>query len=121
MAKTPSGWRLSFTFQYLLKTSGSRPITKVIHRECQQLDRHLSLSTNSIEKVSNLAGLENLEILSLGRNIIKKLENLEPLAATLQELWISYNILEKLVGSSPIDRACTILKITGAFLLMLPC
>lgn len=60
-------------------------------------DRHLSLSTNNIEKVSNLAGLDNLEVLSLGRNVVKKLENLEPVSASLQELWISYNVLEKLV------------------------
>lgn len=60
--------------------------------------RFLSLSTNGIEKISNLAGLESLQCLSMGRNLIKKLEGLEPVAATLEELWLSYNALEKLVS-----------------------
>ena len=85
--------------------------------ESCKLDRHLSLSTNSIEKISNLTGLENLETLSLGRNIIKKLENLDPVAATLRELWISYNILEKLVGFRPMNASCIFLaKIASTFL-----
>ena len=58
--------------------------------------RHLSLSTNNIEKITNLAGLDSLQVLSLGRNQIKKLENLDPLAETLLELWVSYNLLERL-------------------------
>jgi dynein light chain 1 len=62
------------------------------------LARFLSLSTNGIEKISNLAGLESLQCLSMGRNLIKKLEGLEPVAATLEELWLSYNALEKLVS-----------------------
>ncbi|KAK9825895.1 hypothetical protein WJX81_002779 [Elliptochloris bilobata] len=62
--------------------------------------RHLSLSTNNIEKITNLAGLDNLQILSLGRNQIKKLENLDPLAETLQELWVLKRLpnLKKLDG-----------------------
>ncbi|KAK9811713.1 hypothetical protein WJX72_008876 [[Myrmecia] bisecta] len=58
----------------------------------------LSLSTNNIEKISSLSGLDNLQILSLGRNQIKKIENLDSVADTLQELWMSYNLLERLVG-----------------------
>jgi Leucine-rich repeat (LRR) protein len=34
--------------------------------------RHLALSTNNIEKISSLAGMDSLKILSLGRNLIKK-------------------------------------------------
>ena len=34
--------------------------------------RHLALSTNNIEKISSLAGMDALKILSLGRNLIKK-------------------------------------------------
>jgi len=45
-----------------------------------------------------LNGLTKLKILSLGRNQIKKLEALDGVADTLQELWISYNLLEKLVS-----------------------
>ena len=59
--------------------------------------RHLSLSTNNIDKIAALSGLDNLEILSLGRNQLKKIENVEPVAATLQQLWISYNLIDKLV------------------------
>jgi hypothetical protein len=42
--------------------------------------------------------MENLKILSLGRNCIKKIENLDGVADTLEELWMSYNLVEKLVG-----------------------
>ncbi|KAI8898754.1 hypothetical protein BC833DRAFT_588532 [Globomyces pollinis-pini] len=59
---------------------------------------HLSLSTNQIEKISNLNGLANLRILSLGRNSLKKIEGLDAVAETLQELWLSYNMIEKLNG-----------------------
>ena len=59
--------------------------------------RQLSLSTNSIEKITSLSGMENLRILALCRNQIKKIDNLDSVAETLEELWISYNILEKLV------------------------
>ena len=41
--------------------------------------------------------MDNLKILALGRNQIKKIENLDSVADTLEELWISYNILERLV------------------------
>jgi Leucine-rich repeat (LRR) protein len=43
--------------------------------------------------------MENLKILSLGRNQIKKLENMDAVSDTLEELWISYNLLDKLVNS----------------------
>lgn len=60
--------------------------------------RKLSLSTNSIEKIMNLGQLRNLEILSLGRNAIKKITGLDEVGATLKELWISYNAIERLDG-----------------------
>ncbi|XP_037548723.1 dynein axonemal light chain 1 [Nematolebias whitei] len=58
----------------------------------------LSLSTNCIEKISNLNGFKNLRILSLSRNNIKTLAGLEAVGHTLDELWISYNLIEKLKG-----------------------
>ncbi|KAM8876637.1 dynein axonemal light chain 1-like isoform 2-T2 [Synchiropus picturatus] len=84
---------------------------------CEQL----SLSTNRIKKITNLHGLKNLRILSLGRNCIKDLSGLvgvmlytpphlpsefeclpcliqEPVRDTLEELWISYNSIEKMDG-----------------------
>ncbi|KAI3382370.1 hypothetical protein SNEBB_006723, partial [Seison nebaliae] len=59
---------------------------------------HLSLSTNSIEKIANLSALKHLKVLSLGRNNIKNLTGLEAIGDTLLELWISYNQIEKLKG-----------------------
>ncbi|KAJ3055525.1 Dynein light chain 1, axonemal [Rhizophlyctis rosea] len=62
--------------------------------KCEQL----ALSTNQIEKISNLQGLSSLRILSLGRNYIKKIEGLEAVQDTLEELWLSYNLIERLNG-----------------------
>ena len=58
--------------------------------------KHLSLSSNSIDKMINLPNLRNLEILSLSRNGIKKISGLEEVGQTLRELWLSYNLIEKL-------------------------
>ena len=58
--------------------------------------RQLSLSTNSIDRIVPLGGMKKLRILSLGRNIIKKIEKLEEVADTLEELWISYNLVSYL-------------------------
>eukprot|EP00998_Keelungia_sp_KM082_P007902 NODE_4088_length_817_cov_140.923188_g4065_i0.p1 GENE.NODE_4088_length_817_cov_140.923188_g4065_i0~~NODE_4088_length_817_cov_140.923188_g4065_i0.p1 ORF type:complete len:215 (+),score=60.13 NODE_4088_length_817_cov_140.923188_g4065_i0:66-710(+) len=65
--------------------------------------RQLSLSSNAIDKIGpGLKELEHLEILSLGRNNIKKLENLD--LPNLKELWISYNRIEKLSGLDKMKR-----------------
>jgi len=63
--------------------------------------KKLSLSTNSIDKMISLPGLKNLEILSLGRNQIKKIQGLEEVGGTLRELWISYNHIATLDGLHP--------------------
>ncbi|KAL4238935.1 Dynein light chain 1 [Mactra antiquata] len=65
---------------------------------------HLSLSTNTIEKIANLNGLKNLKILSLARNNIKSLTGLEAVGDTLEELWISYNFIEKLKGINVLKK-----------------
>eukprot|EP01013_Petalomonas_cantuscygni_P014127 TRINITY_DN2897_c0_g1_i2.p1 TRINITY_DN2897_c0_g1~~TRINITY_DN2897_c0_g1_i2.p1 ORF type:complete len:205 (-),score=23.58 TRINITY_DN2897_c0_g1_i2:555-1169(-) len=58
---------------------------------------HLGLSTNAIDKITpHFRELPNLEILSLGRNNIRKLENLD--LPNLKELWISNCRIEKLTG-----------------------
>merc|ERR1711865_790966 len=59
---------------------------------------HLALSSNAIEKMVNLSGMESLKILSLGRNKIKKLEQLDAISDRLEQLWISYNLLTNLAG-----------------------
>jgi Leucine-rich repeat (LRR) protein len=61
---------------------------------------HLALSTNAIEKIAPLPGLQSLKILSLSRNNIKRIEKLDDLSDTLEELWLSYNQIDKLDGCS---------------------
>ena len=63
-------------------------------KKCQKL----SLSTNMIDRMVNLTGMSELKVLSLGRNNIKKIEKLEEVAGTLQQLWISYNQIASLDG-----------------------
>ena len=64
---------------------------------CQKL----SLSSNAIERMIALPKLKSLRILSLGRNNIKRIMALEDVGQTLEELWISYNQIEKLDGLQP--------------------
>lgn len=45
-----------------------------------------------------LTGMRRLRILSLGRNMIKKIEKLDDVADTLEELWLSYNQIVSLDG-----------------------
>lgn len=56
-------------------------------KKCEKL----SLSTNMIDKMTSLPGMTELKILSLGRNNLKKIEKLEDVAGTLEQLWLSYN------------------------------
>ena len=58
----------------------------------------LSLSTNAIERIVALPKLKNLRILSLARNNIKRINNLDDVGLTLEQLWLSYNQIEKLDG-----------------------
>mmetsp|Transcript_32017 Transcript_32017/g.72123 ORF Transcript_32017/g.72123 Transcript_32017/m.72123 type:complete len:189 (-) Transcript_32017:87-653(-) len=55
---------------------------------------HLALSTNNIDKLVSFGEMPKLRILSVGRNLLKKLEKLEDVSGTLEELWISYNALK---------------------------
>lgn len=76
------------------------PITKLdpaalsVLKECN----HLALSSNSIDKMVNLGALEQLEILSIGRNNIKKFEHLDAIGDHLEQLWASYNSISSLSG-----------------------
>merc|ERR1712100_453357 len=50
------------------------------------------------DRLIPLAGMKKLQILSLGRNQLKKIEKLDDLADTLRELWVSYNAISTLDG-----------------------
>ncbi|XP_054706498.1 dynein axonemal light chain 1-like [Uloborus diversus] len=56
----------------------------------------LSLSTNIIDKLTNLNSLTNIKILSIGRNNLKSFNGIESIAEILEELWASYNNIDKL-------------------------
>lgn len=71
--------------------------------------KHLSLSSNAIDRIS-LPSMPSLEILSLGRNAIKRLDWIESVAPNLQQLWISYNSLDRLNGI----ENCTHLRVLYA-------
>mmetsp|Transcript_12027 Transcript_12027/g.33993 ORF Transcript_12027/g.33993 Transcript_12027/m.33993 type:complete len:225 (+) Transcript_12027:713-1387(+) len=56
--------------------------------------RNLSLSTNTISTIQNIP--ENVVVLSLGRNAIKRLDGIQAAANSLEQLWISYNVIDSL-------------------------
>jgi len=60
--------------------------------------KHLRMSSNAIGKIEGLAGCDSLQILSLGRNALKKIEGLNEVADTLEQLWISYNQIGSFAG-----------------------
>mmetsp|Transcript_4953 Transcript_4953/g.6584 ORF Transcript_4953/g.6584 Transcript_4953/m.6584 type:complete len:128 (+) Transcript_4953:215-598(+) len=51
--------------------------------------------------------LKNLKILSLARNNIKRIQNLEDVAATLEQLWLSYNLIDRLDNLAPLQKLHT--------------
>jgi hypothetical protein len=48
--------------------------------------------------ITGLKALKNLKILSIGRNCLKKFDGLEEVSESLEQLWVSYNLIEKLSG-----------------------
>merc|ERR1711898_11120 len=52
--------------------------------------------------------MPNLRSLSLGRNVIKKIEKLDGLAGALEELWISYNLISSLDGVQALQKLTTL-------------
>ena len=68
----------------------------------QQIDKHPCIIVESTFAELTLllcrTHTDSLEVLSIGRNQIKKLEGLEDVSATLKELWVSYNLIEKFNG-----------------------
>mmetsp|Transcript_64820 Transcript_64820/g.174000 ORF Transcript_64820/g.174000 Transcript_64820/m.174000 type:complete len:87 (+) Transcript_64820:215-475(+) len=68
--------------------------------------KHLALSSNNIEKITGLKGCERLEILSLGRNQIKKLDGLNfdffcyfEIHVDCRQVWKMLRRLSKSFGS----------------------
>lgn len=53
------------------------------------------MAANAIDRII-LPNFQNLKILSMGKNKIRRIFNLEPVAETLEELWISHNLIEKI-------------------------
>ena len=51
--------------------------------------------------------LRNLRILALSRNKIKRINGLDEIGDTLEELWLSYNLIDTLNGLHP----CRALKV----------
>jgi hypothetical protein len=51
-----------------------------------------------------LTGMRKLRILSMGRNLLKKIERLEDVADTLEELWLSYNQITSLDGLASLHK-----------------
>ncbi|CAK4085256.1 unnamed protein product [Aphanomyces euteiches] len=52
--------------------------------------------------------MKKLRILSLGRNQIKKIEKLDDVSDTLEELWLSYNAITSLDGLSGLSNLTTL-------------
>ena len=67
------------------------PPIKVMGDRLAQLAscKKLSISTNNIEEIGFLP--PRIEILAIGRNMLKKIDKIDKAAATLQQLWMSYN------------------------------
>merc|ERR1712190_250410 len=65
-------------------------------------------STNCIDKMISLPALKNIKILSLGRNVIKKIAGLEEIGGTLEQLWISYNSISTLDGLNACGKLNTL-------------
>lgn len=85
--------------------SGHYPPIEMIDGSIQNytLCEKLSLSSNNIDKIQNLPK-SSLKILSLGRNCIKKLDGIQHVHDTLEQLWISYNNIDKLIGIEEMHR-----------------
>ena len=62
---------------------------------------YLSLACNAIDKMRPMPPLRNLRILALSRNKIRRINGLDEIGDTLEELWLSYNQIDTLNGLHP--------------------
>ena len=76
----------------------------------------LSLSTNQIDRMAPFTGMEKLRLLSLSRNALKKIERLEDVSETLEELWLSYNLISTLDGLGSCQKLQVIYLVRRALL-----
>ena len=53
--------------------------------------------------------LSNIKILSMGRNLLRSFKYIDDLAATLEQLWVSYNQIEKLDHLANLPKLHTLL------------
>jgi len=90
---------------FSIDLSGHYPPINVIDASIKgcTLCEKLSLSSNTIDKIQNLP-TPNLKILSLGRNCIKKLDGIRQVNDSLEQLWISYNNIDKLQGIEEMNQ-----------------
>lgn len=74
----------------------SHPPIKLMSDRLAQLTNctKLLISTNNIEEIGFLP--PKVQILSIGRNMLKKLDKIDRVAATLEQLWMSYNEVKTL-------------------------
>ena len=79
-----------------LGLQATHPPIKVMSDKLAQLAncKKLMISTNNIEDIGFLP--PRIEILSIGRNMLRKLDKIDRAAATLQQLWMSYNEVKTL-------------------------
>lgn len=79
-----------------LGLQATHPPIKVMSDKLAQLAncKKLMISTNNIEDIGFLP--PRIEILSIGRNMLRKLDKIDRAAATLQQLWMSYNDVKTL-------------------------
>ena len=84
----------------LCPISNMKPLITKMDNSLSSLKKckHLRMSSNNIGKIEGIAGCDSLQILSLARNSLKKLEGLNEVADTLVQLWISYNQIGSLAG-----------------------
>ena len=74
----------------------------------------LSLSTNQIDRMAPFTGMEKLRLLALSRNALKKIERLEDVSETLEELWLSYNLISTLDGLGSCQKLQVIYLVSAA-------
>jgi len=66
--------------------------------------KHLRISTNCIDKITNLGTMPNLQIISLGRNKLKSFAGITDAAETIEQIWISYNSISSTAGLEKIPN-----------------